>query len=396
MPELPRRPFDWNRLSPETLEKIDDIQETAKGIADKDIDASIALTLKFLEILDQEKKWQKEKYPENPPNDSCRKALLTGILFSNETGLRLHDLIPYFSTGDEKTYIWTHSQNRSSSLVVDVNISVKSQNVWRNLASILELTVAISSSFENMVECDYDWIYNFHPEKALEDSEFLNLEKFDRLSGSQHRISFLADHASLIELLCRDERFYVMGMNLLTSFSNHHFCLICAFRKEGYQEHPNHELPSWLIAQAITKMEVAIVQATRTVEAVLGKPGKRDDPSKYQRVLDRWQGAIALEPTEVFNVANKSNIDYYYEMFGIRGEAAHSLGSFPYELSRQLTIEAQCFAWEILKSYFHRHSLSNADAMKTLNFNMEFIEKEPKNWSTNKTADSDEYPRGMA
>lgn len=167
MPDLSRRPFDWSKLSPETQEKIDDIQEAARDIADKDFDMSITLSLKLLEILNQEKEWQKEKYPENPPNASCHKALLTGILFSNETGLRLHDLIPYFSTGNEKSYIWTHSQNRSSSLLVDVDISVKSQNVWRNLASILELTVAISSSFENMVECDYDWIYSFHPEKAL-------------------------------------------------------------------------------------------------------------------------------------------------------------------------------------------------------------------------------------
>lgn len=396
MSELTERPFDFSRISPEAKEKLEAIQKSASEIERKDLDELIGFSIKQIEILEHEKALQKKKYPANPPNNSCHNALLTGLLFSNEIGLRLHDFIPYFSTDYEKAYIWTHTRNHSSSLIVDVDSSVKSLNVWRNLASILELTVAISFSFENIVECDYDWIYNFLPETSIKDTEFLYLENFDRFSGSGHRISFFADHASLIELLCRDERFYVMGMNLLTSFINHQFCLICAFKKDGYQEHPNHELPSWQVAQAIPKMEVAIVQATRAVEAVLGKPGKRDDNSKYQRALDRWKEAIDLEPTDNFGVANKSYIDYYYELFGIRGEAAHSLGSFPYELCRLLTIESQCFAWEILKSYFHRHSLSTADARLALNFNMNFIEREPKNWSTTMTADSDKYPNEIA
>src|SRR5581483_6243618 len=325
MSEFPKRPFDLSRISPEAKEKIEALKNSFSEAEGKDLDALIAASIKQIEILEQEKELQREKYPANPPNDRCHNALLTGILFSNEAGLRLHDFIPYFSTDNEKAYIWTHTKNRSSSLIVDVDPSVKSLNVWRNLASILELTLAISFSFEHMVECDYDWIYNFRPEMSIKDSEFLYPENFDRLSGSQHKISFFADHAALIELLYRDERFYVMGTNLLTSFNNHHFCLICAFRKDGHQEHPNHEIPNWQVAQAIPKMEVAIVQATRAVEAVLGKPGKRDDQAKYQRALNRWTESIDLEPTDVFAVANKSNIDYYYEMFGIRGDAAHSL-----------------------------------------------------------------------
>ena len=359
-----------NRISPEAQEKINALKNSLLESKRKDLNELEVILQKQIDLLKIEKEKQKKIYPGNPPNKSCHIALLTGILFSNENGLQLHDLIPYFSTIYEKAYIWTHTRNESSSLVVDVDSSVKSLSVWRNLASILELTLAISFNFEYVDEyvdeCDYDWIYNFNPNTSIKDSEFFNLENFARFSGSQHKISFLADRAALIELLFRDERFYVMSMNLLSSFNNHHFCLICAFNKSGYQEHPNHELPHWKVAQAIPKMEVAILQATRSVEAAFGKPGKRDSQTKYQRALDRWKEVIDIEPNDTFKLANKSYIDYYYELFGIRGEAAHSLGSFPYELSRQLTIESQCFAWEILNSYFHRHSLGNAEDRKSV------------------------------
>jgi len=387
-----QRPFDLNSISPEIKEQLDAIAESAAKLVRQDPKAFGNLMSEHHKILLLEQERQKEMYPPNPPNESCHIALINGILFSNETGLRHHDFLPYFRVGFETAYVWTHTQNRSSSLVVDVDVSVNSQIVWRNLASILELTIAISSSFENIADCDYDWIYSFNPKKLIKENKFLRLDNVGRLSGSHHRLSFLANHAPLIELLYRDERFYVMCMNLLTSFNNHHFCLICAFEKNGYQMHPNHELPRWQVAQAIPQMEVAIVQATRAIEAVLGKPGKRDVQSKYQRTLDRWQNSIDLEPIGIFDVAQKSNIDYYHEMFGFRGDAAHSLGSFPYELSRRLTIEAQCFAWVVMESYYQKNALNGIAAREALNFNSDLIEREPDNWSTDMTADSDAFP----
>ena len=80
-------------------------------------------------------------------------ALAGSGLVSNEAGFRHHDFIPYFSLGPESAYIWTHEKNKNSSLVVNVEISVHDQNVWRNLATILDLTLAISSDFESIGNC---------------------------------------------------------------------------------------------------------------------------------------------------------------------------------------------------------------------------------------------------
>lgn len=374
MTELQKRSSDFHSTSPDQQERIDANQRSDCKEKEKDVDSLTITLLKQLEISEQENENWRKNFSDSPPSDYCHKALLAGILFYTEPNFPLHDITPYFSIDHESVYIWTHARNHISNLIVDVDPAVKSLNVWRNLASILELTEAISYNFEYLMVCDYQWIYNFDPKTSIEDSEFLYPENFYRQSGLQLNISYFADNASLIELLHRDEKFYVMGMNLLASFYNHNFCLICAFRKDGYKEHPNHDLPTWEVAQAIPGMEAAIVQATKAVEAILGKPGKRDDPAKYQRILDRWNKSIDLDPQDVFGLVNKSYIDYYYEMFGVRGNAAHSLGSLPYKLSRQLTIEAQCFAWILLKSYFSRYSLNNAAAKKYLNFNKKLIE----------------------
>lgn len=382
------RPFNIESISPEVRKRLDAIRESAAEVAKKDPESFDKLMMEEIRILQLEQERQNEIYPPNPPNTRCHHALINGVLFSNEAGLKLHDFIPYFRVGFETAYVWTHTRNLSSALLVEVDTSVPSQNIWRSLASILELTIAINSSFEHLVNCDYDWIYNFNPKKSIEENEFLNPESFERLSGSVHKLVFFAENAPLIELLHRDERFYVMCMNLLASFNNHHFCLICAFEIDGYQMHPNHELPPWQAAQAIPQMEVAIVQATRAVEAVLGKPGKRDTDSKLRRILKRWHDSIDLEPDVMFDLTGKCNIDYYYELFSIRGDAAHSLGSFPYQLSRKLTIEAQCFAWIILSSYYSKNAVSESEARNALYFNSEFIEREPKNWSTPRTGDS--------
>jgi hypothetical protein len=368
------RPFNVENIPPEVKKQLDALRESASEVARKDPEAFDNLMMEQIRILELEKERQKVLYPANPPNKKCHHALLKGMLFSIPAGLKLHDFIPFFRVGPETVYVWAHSQNQYPALLLDVDTSVASQNIWRTLASILELTEAISSSFEHMVNCDYDWIYNFIPEKSIDDNVFLDSENFGRLSGSIHELSYFADCAPLIELLYRDERFYVMCVNLLASFYNHHFCLECAFQKDGYQMHPNHELPSWQVAQAIPQMEVAIVQATRTIEAVLGKPGKRDIDSKLRRILERWHNSIDLEPNETFKLTDTSYLDYYYELFAIRGYAAHSLGSFPYQISRQLTIQAQCFAWVILNSYYQRNALSEIDARNVLKFNLRLIE----------------------
>jgi hypothetical protein len=241
------------------------------------------------------------------------------------------------------------------------------------------------SSFEHFQDFDYGWIYNFDPTLPVDECTFLNPDSFDRFTGSVKKVRQLAGLAPLVELLLRDERFFVATQNLFGSFDNHWFCVICALAPMTHRTHPNDEQSIWQFANSIPKMETAIVQATRSVEAMIGKPGKN-----RSRALERWASVIPLDPNTDSGFKPISLIDYYYELFGVRADAAHSLGNLSIGMSRQLTIEAQCFAYKLHRSYYDRHCHCADDALTELKFNRSVIEAEPQDWSTKITGD-DEY-----
>jgi len=184
---------------------------------------------------------------------------------------------------------------------------------------------------------------------------------------------FIAKHSPFIELLIRDKIFYLLWMNLFSAFRSHNFCIICAYEKHGYQEHPNHEINLWQRAQAIPAMEIAIVQSTRAIETALGKPGKRENRRSFDRAIKRWKDAIDINPFDEYYIAEQSYIDYYYELFNIRGSAAHGLSSLPYDLRRKKVIQAQCFAFEIMRSYFVKNQVTEDKAVSSLKINKELL-----------------------
>lgn len=241
------------------------------------------------------------------------------------------------------------------------------------------------SGFEHFQDFDYDWICNFDPALSVGECTFLNSDSFDRFTGSVKNVRQLADLAPLVELLLRDERFFVATQNLFGSFDNHWFCVICALTPMTHRTHPNDEQSIWQFASSIPKMETAIVQATHSVEAILRKPG-----NNRNRTLARWESAIPLDPHADSGFKPLSLIEYYYELFGVRGDAAHSLGRLSIGMSCQLTIQAQCFACKIHRAYYEKNSLSTDDAIAALKFNRTLIEAEPQDWSTKITGD-DEY-----
>jgi hypothetical protein len=305
----------------------------------------------------------------DPPDELFNKALLSGIIFSNTTNLKDGSYVPFFEINNEKAFLWKPKEFNYNVLIVEISPLIKVEKFWRTLAIILEFTMAYSSLFEVMMECDYNWMKNFHPNIREQELEFLELnDDSARFSGLIREPEFIKEFSPFIELLHRDELFYCMWMNLNSSFNSHHFCLRCANELEGYQMHPNHEIPIWQRAQAVPAMEIAIVQSTRAVEAALGKPGKKE-----QRVLERWKSAITIEPFDEFPIARMNYLDYYKKMFKVRGDAAHSLGELPYDVRRAITIEAQCFAFEIMSNYYQKNRISTAKAVTLLNLNTQLI-----------------------
>ncbi|MBA3073685.1 MAG: hypothetical protein FP831_08825 [Anaerolineae bacterium] len=363
------RPFDIEGFPPEKRKKLDLIRELARNISLENVEEFDRLMNEEYILIKQESERQALEFPPNPPNEKCHFALITGILTNRETEKNITRFLPFFQVGIENVYIWDQTKNNIAVFVVDVNYSLIPVTYWKNLASIIEITYAISTSFENVIECSYDWIYNFDSNLPIADNKFLYQENFERLSGVILNYDFFVRHSPIMELLIRDECFYVMCANLLASFNNHRFCVQCAFTPIEYQTHANHEIPVWEVAQAIPRMEVAIVQATRSVESALGKPGKKDISKKTNRITERWKSKIDIDPNSIYSIAGKPFLEYYYDLFDARNNAAHSLGQFPYKTSRQITIEAQCFAWLIVINYLNKNKLSLDEAKERLLFN---------------------------
>jgi hypothetical protein len=131
----------------------------------------------------------------------------------------------------------------------------------------------------------------------------------------------------------------------------------------------------WERINLLPKMEAAIVQATRSVEVILGKPGKRDTPGKLIRAKERWADNILINPDEEYKLTGQSYIDYYYDLFERRNKSAHSYGELSFHMQRQETIEAQSFAWIILADYYKKKSIPEEDSLKALNFNTKLLKQ---------------------
>lgn len=335
-------------------------------------------------------------YPPDPPNAACRHAMVDGIFVQNSSMPAAGDYRPLFVFGSERIHVWTPGRDEYSVLVSEVDPSVKSVT-WKTFKSALRISAALTSSFESLLELEYRWIYRFDPKTSRAEQEWLDPdgEPLMLQQGEVRSIRYLHDSATIFELLRRDDRFYTAAQNMLTAVDNHWFCQTCALQSPDRRRHANHEPPIWEFVSAIPRMEVAIVQVTRAVEAILGKPGNREDPKKLARVKARWRSAIALDPDERFDNAGTTHLNYYYELFETRGRAAHSLGNLPFSVSRELTILAQSFAWQVLLSYFKRNSVSLVEAAKILEFEESVVNSEPADWSTRLTRESSNVLAGL-
>ena len=179
---------------------------------------------------------------------------------------------------------------------------------WKNAGHIFKLAHAFQSAFEHTVpEYGYHWIYYFCPDQPGEECEFLTADRTDVWSGVILKASFFQQVAALIWLLVSDEAFFTSTSQFVESMELHYCCLICEwFQKDGYKMHLSHEPSLWDQAFVLPRMEAAIVQACRSVEGILGKPGKRE------HIESRWRRTMGIDPNETFPKTGTSYLDYYY------------------------------------------------------------------------------------
>ena len=390
--QILRRFFDENEIPEETQELLNAIEERASRVARHDSKAFWQIMAEHRDIIRREVERQRNLYPVDPPNKECDHALLNGLLLSNESGLRTYDFVPLFRTTFESSFVWTHSKDHYSAVVVRVDPTVNSRKVWKTLASVLEVAVVIESAFEHHVNMTYDWVYHFDSTTPIGDQRFLNREDHRRLCGVVVNFRTVRNLTPLIELLLRDDHYFAAAQYLMASFGSHQSCLVCETSPSEFRRHPGHELPRSEVAQAMPLMESAIVLATRAVEEILGKPPRAAKPGREPKAKGEWKHRIDVDPDAAFERTGSTFFEYRRELFGIRGRAAHSIRRMPYELARKLTIDAQVFAWEILQGYFRRHRLDENDALVRIAFNREHADREPADVATRLTADSTNFP----
>lgn len=334
-----------------------------------------------------------KKYPPNPPHETCHMAYIMGIRIENSFEPNVGDLNLFFETENETVYIWTHEKNQNSAIVMDVKKCVKEVYFWKNLCSIIWLAMQYAGAFEGGILSDwkleYRWIYDFSQNNPLEKCVFNNLQQFDdayMTSGKVIKATDLAVLAPEIELMLRDDKAYTSLMMLNNSFKQHPICLICELSDHPYHDHLSEEPKIWDHAYVIADMENAIVQACRSVEAILGEPPSKKNQNGVIRHKDKWKELLGINPDDIFNKSGTTYLEFYYDLFfGLRNPSAHSYGNIHYDLAREKTVQAQCFAAIIVREYMNRHVLALENAKKKLNFNEKLLSRVKKELSTKLT-----------
>ncbi len=339
-------------------------------------------------IKEFNEKWTEElaridsKFPPDPPNAACHHAVITGLKLTNSTWMNGDppmlpapgDLVQFFCAGSEVIKIWTDKKDHESLLLTDIDPSRVLAGIWRTSAVLLELTIALSSMQEHSQNLGYAWIYHFQPDSPFEQQELLDFDSCPAGQSVIQTIDYWFQRADILELLIRSEAFFVASQLLCYAFKSHWFCLECALRPPERRQHEHPEPDMWNLATAIPAMENGILQATRCVEALLGKPDDRNHPQKLERAKERWRASVTLDPDAEFPLVQKSYLEYYYDLFGKRNFAAHSYGRLPPDLKRAEAVAAQTFAHLMVHNRFQRDAVSTDEAQRVLQFNSQLLE----------------------
>ena len=313
------------------------------------------------------------------PNENTHHAIITGVLILNSTPPLVWDYNFLFETAYEKIYIWTHAHNKNSCLVSDIDPAVKKIYFWKTVGSMINLSIAYNRAFEG-VHCDsrleYKMVNYFMPTDSANSIVFTDIENcpHDVYSGLLLKTTDIANQATLIELMNRDDKFFTAVSLLFSSFQIHYCCLTCELGLSPYREHEAQEPELWEQSDYVTNMESAIVQACRCAESILGKPPNRRKQHRVAEHKNKWLDIVGISPDEFFNRSEMSFWDFYLKLFDeLRNTSAHSYGNIHFDLKRKHAIDAQCFAALILRGYVKKNVKHFEEALNILKFNKEYL-----------------------
>lgn len=245
-----------------------------------------------------------KKYPSNLPNDVCKNAYVRGLLIENSFNPKVGEINELFETEYEKLFVWTHDKDENSAIVIDVDLTVKDIPFWKNIGSVIWMAMQYACAFEGISSnwFEYRWIYYFDSNKNLSEQVFNNFGQFDEIYLKSGRIIKATDIGNLapeIELMLRDDKAYIALMMLCNSFLQHYICLICELSSHPYHDHLSEEPEIWEHAAIISNMEVAIVQACRSVEGILGEPPNSKKQTAVIKHKEKWMELTGIDPDSI-------------------------------------------------------------------------------------------------
>ncbi|MGZ9774088.1 hypothetical protein ACXY7N_26435 [Bacillus toyonensis] len=340
-----------------------------------------------------EKQAQVDQYfPTDIPNDVCNHAFIKGIKFDNSFMPKVHDFVLLMKCGDEELFLWTHTKDSYTALVSRVSKDVKNKNFWKNIGTVIQLSYSYSTCFEHTMDMEYKWCYYFDSNESISEQIIYggDSDRYSLLNGTILQLTDLSELSPLIELLLRDDKAYTAMSNFYASMKTHYCCLICELGRKSYKNHPSHEPELWEQANLISDYEAAIVQACRCVEALIGKPPRQDNRSRFLEHKQKWINQIGINPDDKFTNDETTYMDFYYKLFELRNAAAHSYGTIPFDLERKQAIDAQCFASLLLDGYVTKNVLSEEIIIRKLIINQKLLEKVDEGRLTPRTYQEDE------
>ncbi len=339
------------------------------------------------EMYRKRQEYLDEYFPTDIPNKVCHHAFIQGIKFENSFKPKLHDFIPLMKCGDEELFVWTHTKDSYTALVSKVSNDVKDKNFWKNIGTVIQLAYSFSRDFEHTMDMEYKWCYYFDSNKTMSEQKFYDSGDLDRnclLNGTILKLTDIYIISQFIELLLRDDKVYTAMSHFYASMKTHYCCLICELDRYSYKKHQSHEPEFWEQANVISDYEAAIVQACRCVEALIGKPPKKENRNRLLEHKQRWINQIGINPDDMFTKGETTYIDFYYKLFDLRNASAHSYGTIPFERERKQAVDAQCFASLLLGGYVTKNVLSEEIVREKLSINQKLIEKVDETMSTSK------------
>lgn len=352
-----------------------------------------SLIEQFVDAKIERQKEREQKYPSDVPNEMASHGFIRGYLIENSFEPTVGDYSYLCKIGYENLYVWTYEKDSYSVLVSETDLSVKALPYWKTASHLIWLSRMFYNAFESASYDDlpdYKWMYCFVPgETKIDEVVFYGLSELEAkflAMGTVIKMTDVTAYAQVIDLLLRDDKAYTALAMTFSSFCTHPCCLICELSQTPWHDHIADEPFFWKKVEMLPKLESAIVQACRAVEAIIGEPPNKNKQGKVHAHKQHWITTIGVNPDDVFGKVQMSYLDYYYKLFfDLRNPSAHSYGNVHYDLLRKQTVEAQCFAAIIVREYIRTNIVDEEQAIDSLNFNRELLARVSEDMSTKTT-----------